>query len=250
MVNRDVIVSALACGGKMSCHKQAAEFENPPVVININSSTGVSTGGGTVQGFRQAAAQYKDHGNGSILQGVFNTQKNLQPNRVALVSYLDGWSFVNEVVKSDDFERIDTIIVLEGLNTRSAPLLQQWEDFADKHRLVMVYSQVPHKTASSKSACSKIVGSFINESRLELPEYIKSPAWDKSISIYSKTETPKTKIYHADTLVNSWYSKSVMALEYSGKQSQDQTYIQQYVQPRIWQWLREQWKDPTTGRVW
>lgn len=250
MVKRDVIISALACGGKMSCRKQAVEFGDPPAVISINSSTGVSTGGGTIDGFRKAAQEYKKQGNGSILQGVFNTQKNLQPNRVALVSYLDGWSFINEVVKSDDFTRIDTIIVLEGLNTRSSSLLRQWEDFADKKKLVLVYSQAPHKTASSKSACSKIVTPFINEKRLELPEYIKSPAWDKSISIYSKTETPKTKIYHSDPLVNSWYSKSIMALEYAGKQSQDQTYIQQYVQPRIWQWLREQWKDPTTGHVW
>ncbi len=250
MVKRDVIISALACGGKMSCRRQAAEFENPPVVININSSTGVSTGGGTVDGFRKAAAEYKKQGEGSILQGVFNTQKNLQPNRVALVSYLDGWSFINEVVKSDDFTRIDTIIVLEGLNTRSSSLLRQWEDFADKKKLVLVYSQMPHKTASSKSACSKVVTSFINEKELELPEYIKAPLWEKSISIYSKTEIPKTKIYHSDTLVNSWYSKSIMALEYCGKQLQDQTYIQQYVQPRIWQWLKEQWKDPTTGCVW
>jgi hypothetical protein len=249
MVKRDVIISALACGGKMSCRKQAAEFEDPPIVININSSTGISTGGGTIDGFKKAAAEYKKHGNGSILQGVLNTQKNLQPNRVALVSYLDGWSFINEVIKSDDFTHIDTIIVLEGLNTRSSSLLQQWEDFADKKKLVLVYSQITHKTVSSKSACSKIVTPFINEKELELPEYIKAPMWDKSISIYSKTEMFKTKIYHTDTLVNSWYSKSIMALEYSGKQSHDQTYIQQYVQPRIWQWLREQWKDPTTGCV-
>jgi hypothetical protein len=249
MVGRDIIISALACGGKMSCRKQAAEFENPPVVININSSNGITTGGGTVDGFRKAAAEYKKQGNGSIIQGVLNTQKISQPNRIALVSYLDGWSFVNEVVKSDDFTRIDTVIVFEGLNTKSARLFQQWEAFADKKKLVLVYSQMSHKTASSKSACSKIVTPFTNEKELELPDYIKDPLWEKSISIYSKTEILKTKIYHTDTLVNSWYSKSIMALEYSGKQSQDQTYIQQYVQPRIWQWLREQWKDPTTGCV-
>lgn len=244
---RDVIVSALACGGKMSCRKQAAEFDEPPQVININSSIGVPTEGGTVQGFRKTASALRI--DNSILKTLFWNQK-VEPRRVALVSYLDGWSFINEVIKTDDFQHIDTIIVLEGLNTRSAPLLQQWEDWVAQNQLVLAYTQAPHKTAASKSACSKLVSCFVNERALELPEYLGNVQFEKSVSIYSKTENPKTKIFHEDTLVNSWYSDGILALEYKGKQSQDQTYIQQYVQPRIWHWLAERWKDSTNGRAW
>lgn len=251
MSNTDVIISALACGGKMSCRKQADEFKETPAVISINSSIGVSTGGGTVQGFRQAASALKSTSNGkkSILEPLFDRQK-ITPRRVALVSYLEGWSFINEVVKSDDFLRIDTIIVLEGLNTRSDSLLRQWEHWEDKKKLVLAYTQSPHKTASSKSGCSKLVTAFINEKEIDVPKYIKSPILENSISIYSKSEIPKTKIYHKDTLVKTWNSKSIMALEYEGKQSQDRTYIQQYVQPRLWRWLVDRWEDPTTGLAW
>ena len=126
MSKRDVIISVLACGGKMSCKKEADKFKDPPLVININSSTGVSTNGGTVQGFRKAASQLKT--NGSIIDGVLSAHK-VEPKRICIVSYLEGWSFTNEVLKSDDWERIDHIILLEGLNTRSPKALKAWERY-------------------------------------------------------------------------------------------------------------------------
>jgi hypothetical protein len=246
-MSKDVIISALACGGKMSCYKQAAEFNEPPVVININSSAGVSTGGSTVQGFRKAAGTYKKNGQGSILNGVLGTQKNLEPRRVAIVSYLDGWSFIHEILKTPDWERIDTVIVLEGLNTRST---QIWERYANRGRLWLAYTKAPHKTASCQSAARNIVPFFINECRTELPEYLLHAKLDKSISIYSKTENPKTKIFHEDPLLcGEWASRSIVALPYNGKTVQDQTYIQQYVQPRLWRWLAELWSDSTTGVI-
>ena len=244
MGKRDVIISALACGGKMSCRKQAAEFAEPPTLININSSTGVSTGGGTVQGFRKAASVYKKNGKGSILAGVLSTQKTLEPRRIALVSYLDGWGFLHEVLKTGDWKRIDTIIVLEGINTRSTKV---WEQFANNGRLWMAFTETTHKTASSRAAARLISYAFLNEREIHVPDYISAAKLDKSISIYSKNETPKTKIYHEDSLNIMRASQSVVALQYSGKQAQDQTYIQQYVQPRLWRWLRELWKDPTNG---
>ncbi len=229
----------------MSCRKQAGEFSEPPAVININSSTGISTGGGTVRGFRKAASEYRKSGDCSILKGVLKTQKNLQPRRVALISYLDGWGFIHEILKSEDWKQIDTVIVLEGLNTRSTNI---WVRYANKGRLWMAYSQTPHKTASCHASSRGIVQHFINEREESLPSYF-SDKLDKSVSIYSKNETPKTKIYHEDPLKISWVSRSVAALQYAGKQAQDRTYIQQYVQPRLWRWLSDIWKDPTNGIV-
>lgn len=240
---RDVIISAFACGGKMSCHKQAEEFADPPLVININSSLGVSTEGGTIQGFKNAATQFRKLGNGSVLKGILRTQKNLTSRRICLVSYKEGWGFIHELLKYDFPVGISNIIVLDGLNTRS---LDPWEGYAIHGNLWLAYSQRKHKTASSKSAANKLI-SLVEGKSIELPKYILEPNFEKSISIYSKDEIPKTKIYHKDPLVKSTYTvqdrSQLMTLEYEGNQAQDQTYIQQYVQPRLWRWLAEEWKD-------
>jgi hypothetical protein len=238
---RDVIITALACGGKMSCRKQAAEFAEPPAIISINSSTGVSTGGGTVQGFRKAASEYRKSGDGSVLKGVLKTQKNLRPRRIALVSYLAGWSFIHELLKYDFPVAINTIIVLDGINTRS---IDPWEGYAAHGKLWLAFSQSTHKTASSRSAANKL-NSLLPGHPKDLPKYLAEAQLEKSVSIYSKNETPKTKIYHTDPLVKSTYTtqdgSELMSLEYKGAQSQDQTYVQQYVQPRLWRLLREHW---------
>ena len=250
MAKKDVIISALACGGKMSCSKEAQKFRKPPEVININSSNGVSTHGGTVQGFRKAAAEYKKNGNGSIIDGVLSTKKNLEANRICLVSYLDGWSFINEIVKSDlDYELIDTIILLEGLNTRSNVALRAWNRYVTHTdgSLIMACTEAKHKTAPSKTMSKKVY--LLSDSRKPdataetwIPSYIQDAKLDKSISIYSKAETPKTKIFHEDTLKGAYTNYGTTLLEYSGNKTQDQTYIQQYVQPRIWRWLKESWE--------
>lgn len=236
MAKKDIIISALACGGKMSCRKQAAEFKDIPTVININSSIGVPTDGGTVNGFKKAAnALRKD---GSVLKGLFELQ-NIEPRRIALISYMDGWSFIHEVLKEETFD-IDTIIVLEGLNTRS---LDRWVNFSKKGRLWMAQSQAPHKTISSKIAAKKIISQETSGKESSIHDLVINPAFEKSISIYSKSENPKTKIYHKDTLIESSSVGNVVNLQYDGKQVQDQTYIQQYVQPRLWKWLAETWNN-------
>lgn len=233
MIHRDVIISALACGGKMSCRKQAAEFQNPPSVININSAIGVPTDGGSVQGFKKAASALRKSG-GTVLKGLFNTQK-VDPKRVALISYLDGWSFIHEVLKDDNDGIIDTIIVLEGLNTTS---VDRWIEFSKYGSLWMAQTQAPHKTASSQSSAKKIT---LDYKVIEIPDFVVKPVLDKSISIYSKSENPKTKIYHKDPLVEVRSSNNAVSFQYTGKQAQDQTYIQQYVQPRLWKWLAQMW---------
>lgn len=240
-MKRDVIVSILACGGKMSCHKQAQEFESLPHVLNINSSTGPT--GGTAGGFRSVAKELKSKG--SILGPLFRNQ-NIKPNRVCLISYLCGWSFIHEVLKTDDYKYIDTIIVLEGLNTRS---VNPWIQYANVGRLWMAQTEATHKTASSRVTAKNIACDFPNEVIVDFPG-ITDIVLDKSISIYSKTETPKTKIFQEDpfikeqSLVTRDSYGNVACLQYRGKQAQDQTYIQQYVQPRLWKELRELWKNP------
>lgn len=259
MGQRDVIISALACGGKMSCNKQAAEFNDPPAIISINSGIGVPTGGGTVEGFKQTASALRSKTNGrtSVLQTLFDKQK-IQPRRVALVSFLDGWSFIHEVLKTDDIERIDTIIVLDGLNSRS---LQPWFKYLNDRcmngpsKLWIACSHSPHKTAKSLASGSRLQKAANSSECSDLPESILKPDLGDGISIYSKDENPKTKIFHEDTLDDFFNTNSLQGggfsfLSYLGKSKQDQTYVQQYVQPRLWKRLTEQWKDPNLGHRW
>ena len=265
---RDVIISALACGGKMSCRKQAAEFDDPPLVININSSIGVPTHNATVQGFRKTASAlrvpvggHRSSWGSSVLRTLFLNQK-IEPRRVALVSYLEGWSFIHEILKTDDAARIDTIIVLDGINTKS---LKPWFQYLDGYcltgpsKLWLANSHVSHKTAKSLGAGNHL--SLYKETRTDeswhvpLPEYITNVDLGTGVSIYSKDENPKTKIFQQDTLrervnIVSPEGGGFSFLGYEGKFKQDQTYVQQYVQPRLWRRLSEQWKDPTNGRVW
>lgn len=242
-MERDVIISILACGGKMSCRKQASEFDNPPAVININSSTGISLGtGGTASGFKSVAKDLKS--GGSILRPLFKSQ-NIKPKRVCLISYMYGWSFIHEVLKTDDYKHIDTVIVLEGLNTRS---VDPWIRYANIGRLWMAQTESPHKISSSKSTAKKIACDFINEIIVDFPG-VTDVELNKPISIYSKTEIPKTKIFQKDpfikdqSLVTEESYGNVACLQYKGKRSQDQIYIQQYVQPRLWQALKECWNS-------
>lgn len=246
-MNKDIIISAMACGGKMSCTKQAEMFKDPPIVIPINSSTGVSTGGGTVKGFRKAASIFRKQGNGSILDGVLKSYPDIVPNRICLVSYLEGWSFIHELLWYDS-NRIDTVIVLEGINTRN---LQPWWIYSipRKSKLWIAHTQSPHKISSCKSSAEKIVQDHrvlnLMKGRTSIkgvPDYVIKPVLDNSISIYSKSEIPKTKIYHEDPLLYGYGDKNKLTLCYNGKQTQDQIYIQQYVQPRLWKWLSDEWK--------
>jgi hypothetical protein len=241
MVERDVIISALACGGKMSCRKQAAEFAEPPVVININSSTGVPTEGATVQGFKQVAKTLKT--NKSVLEVLLATQaKNIQPRRVCLVSHLEGWGFIHEVLKTDDYKRIDTIICLEGPNARS---VDNWKRYYQKTkgRLWLAHTKKASCENSVIEICRFLPTTNNCRKTIKVPDYISKPIFDKSISIYSKGETPKTKIYHQDTLCFTETTLRVVNLGYEGQSTQDQMYIQQYVQPRLWRWLREIWAN-------
>jgi hypothetical protein len=257
---RDVIISALACGGKMSCRKQAAEFDDPPLVININSSIGVPTNNATVRGFRKTASAVRSHLSGcgsSVLRTLFSSQK-VEPRRVALVSYLEGWSFIHEILKTDDAARIDTIIVLDGINTKS---LGPWFRYLDGYcltgpsKLWLATSHSAHKTAKSLGVGVRLTKETDETWQVPLPEYITNVDLGTGVSIYSKDENPKTKIFQQDTLreqVNIVSPKGggFSFLGYEGKLKQDQTYVQQYVQPRLWKRLAEQWKDPTTGQAW
>jgi hypothetical protein len=214
-VSKDIIISALSCGGKMSCRKEAEKFSSKPSVITVSGGN---------DGFCKRAKEVKK--NGSIIDGVI--PKTVKPNRICLISYLNGADFIHEVIKNDESHRLHTVILLEDEKYRSYKKFKDLESkaLAGEVNLWVVKASIGKVKAKHGT----------------LPEYIKSPSFDKPISIYSKSETPKTKIYQKDTLVDYNHDGGYWCLLYEGRQTQDKIYIQQYVQPRIWRWLRETWE--------
>ena len=245
-MKRDVILTALSCGGKMKCSKEAQKFEQSPIVINVP--------GGSSEGFIQTAKAYKQ--SGSILDKfLLSRLKKTQPRRICLVGFADGATWLTEVLKNSlDHCRIDTVIVLDGvLATGKAG----WVDFGQRAanggpgapRLWIAHSQYksPNARHSSKSTSAKLFKEAAGKSEeSSLPSYIVSNIQD-SITVYSKIERPRRKIYHSDTLTRVDQRGSLVKLSYDGSKHQDQLYILQYVQPRLWQWLAEVWSDESTG---
>jgi hypothetical protein len=82
---------------------------------------------------------------------------------------------------------------------------------------------------------------------ITIPTYVWDVDLEKPISIYSKIERPKTKIYHDDPLHTYEAVGNVVRVEYEGGKAQDHIYNAQYAQPRYWEWVRNLWKDPNYG---
>ena len=243
MEERDIIISAFAGGGKMSCKKEVAKFKEPPHLITVP--------GGTSSGFRKTALSYRK--NNTILDNLFRDKaKNIKPRRVAMITFADGWSWSTEVLRAKlDIPRIDTIIVMDGIHTRS---LNGWYNFAKlaafgKPRLFMAHTQIKPSCVSAKATNTNIIDSVFPKikGRLNVPRYIWDAALEKPISVYSKSEHPKTKMYQKDPLHTLEVVGNVVRVEYEGSKAQDHTYNAQYVQPRFWEWLRNLWDDPESG---
>jgi hypothetical protein len=217
-MHKDVIISVLGCGGKMSCQKEALKFTTPPLVVNVNSANGVSTGGATAEGFKKAAAEYKK--NGSIIDGVLSKYKVL-PNRICLISFLHGCSFIHEIMKYES-ERVDTVIFLEG------PAKNQVVYKKFKGNIWIVNSQ----RFDNKISKSIVGGKPTIQNNTEL---------DKKISIYSKNCIPKTKIYHEDIVRSITINNNKVLYLCEGSDDQDSIYIQQYIQPVLWSKLNNVW---------
>jgi hypothetical protein len=251
MDERDVIVSAFNCGGKMSCTKEAEKFAEPPLTLNVP--------GGSSSGFRATASQYR--ANNSVLDGFF-TKHKVKPRRVCLISFSAGWAWTTEVLRAKlDIPRIDTIIVMDGIHT---PSLAGWFSYAElaakggnkAPKLWMAHTQIKPPFVSAKTTNTKI----IDHARATVPEgeknllTIPSEVWgvrlEKSITVYSKIENPKNKIYHEDPLASFEQIGNIARFEYEGNRAQDHIYNAQYAQPRYWEWLRRIWKDKDAGVRW
>lgn len=248
MEERDVIVSAFNCGGKMSCKKEAEKFKEPPLTLNVP--------GGSSSGFRATASQYR--AKNSVLDNFF-AKNNVKPRRVCLISFSAGWAWTTEVLRAKlDVPRIDTIIVMDGIHT---PSLAGWYSYAelaakggkDAPKLWMAHTQIKPPFVSAKTTNTKIVDHVSTcgtNDVITIPSYIALAKLDSPVRVYSNIEKPKYKMFHKDPLTEMQAIGNVVRFEYEGGRAQDHIYNAQYTQPRFWQWLRETWKDKGTGVFW
>lgn len=211
----------------------------------------INVPGGSVDGFVKTAAKYKEKS--SILNNLFaqSLPKNIKPKRVALISFSHGWSWSTQVLRcKKDISRIDSVIVMDGINT---PSLKAWNDYAklaseggnNSPKLWMAHTQVkPEKGPSTKNTNAKIIKSCQVDSNtnIKVPNHIAKLKLDKPIKVYCNAVKPHHKIYMKDSLINTDIVGNVVRCEYEGSMPQDLTYNSQYVQPRFWEWLRQVWE--------
>ena len=252
MEERDIIVAAFACGGKMKCRNEAEKFSEPPLVINVP--------GGSSAGFTKTAQTFRAQN--SVLDNFFASRremKKIKPRRVCIVSFSAGWAWTTGVLRAKkDIERIDTVIVMDGIHT---PSLNAWFDFAtlaaqggnNSPKLWLVHTQIKPPFVSAKTTNTKIIDTARERvgddtPEIAIPDYIWDAQIENSpISIYSKIEKPRHKLYHTDPLETFEHVGNVARFEYTGGKAQDHIYNAQYTQPRFWQWLREVWANSTSG---
>jgi hypothetical protein len=248
MEERDIIISAFACGGKMSCQKEAEKFAEPPLVLTVP--------GGSSSGFRKTGMKYKS-GNTILDNFLKDKAKNVKPRRICLVTFSAGWAWSTEVLRTKlDPSRIDTVIVMDGIHTRS---LDGWFRYAELcvkggkngPKLFMAHTQIKPPFVSSKTTNTNIINSAreVDDGSwlITVPTYVWDVDLEKPISVYSKIENPKTKIFQDDPLHTFEAVGNVVRVEYEGGKAQDHIYNAQYSQPRYWEWLRNLWKDPNAG---
>lgn len=253
MERKDIIITAFSCGGKMKCKKEAETFKEPPIVLSVP--------GGSEEGFIQTARDFR--AKNSILDSFLKSKlkNNIQPRRICLVSFDIGWAWTTQILRSKrDIGRIDTIIVIDGIHTTS---LKAWIDFARKTakggdqspKLWLAHTQGKLKrSVSAKTTNAKIFRQARPKSSgmtvATVPDYIFCVSkFQKPITVYSKDETPKRKIYHSDPLDCYEQHGNLVRCEYEGNTKQDHIYAAQYVQPRFWRWLRDMWYNINTGVV-
>jgi hypothetical protein len=245
-MERDIVISAFACGGKMSCKKEAEKFKEPPYLVTVP--------GGSSSGFRKTGMKYKK-GN-TILDNFLKAKaKSIKPRRICMITFSAGWAWSTEVLRTKlDPSRIDAVIVMDGIHTRN---LDGWYRFAELAakggpKLFMAHTQIKPPFVSAKATNTKIIDSARSKATngqhlITVPSYVWDVDLEKPISIYSKIERPKTKIYHDDPLHTFEAVGNVVRVEYEGGKAQDHIYNAQYSQPRYWHWLRDLWADPNSG---
>ena len=232
----------------MSCKTESEKFKDPPYLITVP--------GGSSSGFRKTGMKYKK--NNSILDNFLKAKaKNIKPRRICMITFSAGWAWSTEVLRTKlDPARIDTVVVMDGIHTRS---LDGWYRFAELAlrggpngpRLFMAHTQIKPPFVSSKTTNTKIIDSARSKANknylITIPTYIWDADLEKPVSIYSKIENPKTKIYHDDPIDTFEAVGSIARVEYKGGKAQDHIYNAQYTQPRFWHWLRDLWADPNSG---
>lgn len=242
---KDIIITAFACGGKMKCQEEAAKFADPPLVINVP--------GGSQTGFRNTAQKYRK--NNTILDNFLkNYAKDVTPRRICLVSFSAGWSWSTEVLRAPaDPARIDTVLVMDGIHTRS---LDCWFNYAElclktDAKLFLAHTQIKPPFISSTATNTNIINHAreigTNKDPITIPEYIWDVTLESPISVYSNIENPKTKTYSKDPLDSFEAVGNVARFEYEGGKAQDHIYNAHYTQPRFWNWIRNLWANPDYG---
>lgn len=238
---KDLIFAAYSCSALAPCRKWAsAFFDNYPTVLEI-------PGNGSVV-FSQAGTII-----GNDLQGWLERRGHDDPDRIAVVTFSAGWGFVHSLLATQARERIDTILLLDGLHTKER--LEPWFEFGSRAArggpqqplLAMFHSQIVPPYVSAKAACQKVYSGAI--ARLEtysalsetppdpLPTKVQFDRPRRIVTSYG------SRIWTDEPLATWQGVGNLYRFEYAGNDAATHVYIAQHVQPLAWQMLADRWNS-------
>jgi hypothetical protein len=160
---------------------------------------------------------------------------------------------VQRVLKSSAWQRVDAVILLDGLHTADLAPFTRFASAAAAGdaagpMLVMAHSQIVPPYVSTKTTNTAVMAATIAAcpgKDVDLaPEYVTSAQLDAPITLgnqYGRHTFDHDVLVEQDNVGNAW------RLEYEGNSAAIHIYIAQLVQPRLWRWLGERWNNPATG---
>lgn len=239
---KDVIISVFASSSLIPAKSIANKVfspDNQPIILTLSDSSK----------FRNQAVKWLNSGDLFLaaLKELSPQNSNIQIGRRILITFSIGWTFADELLKSEnERNKLDALLLIDGMHDKNC---SHWIEYAKQSGqmdslMVMAHSQIIPPFISSKETNSNIFKkafelieqdpklSFVSS---EIPEFIIDPEFPKQgITITSGEEF---HYYNKDPFVIGENIGNLYRLEYKGNNRCIHIFMCQYVQPNLWKFL-------------
>ncbi len=236
----DICLTAFSCSGSAPCSLWAHEYFNEmPRVVWVPGTNST-----------QFEAVGTDAGRDLVGWAAQRAKcETRDVRRIAVVTFSAGWGFVHRLLNSPARQRIDSIILLDGMHTNDLTAAKLFAaDAANKRTwLCMAHSQIKPPFVSTSITNREVMrGAYATGVQgCEIaPEYVTSAVLDKPVTLgnqYGRRTFDHDPLVEQDNVGDAW------RLEYEGDNAAIHIYCASFVQPRLWRWLGERWADTERG---
>jgi hypothetical protein len=234
-MERDVILTALACPPEVSCNERASLFKEEPLILHVKESG---------YDFQRKAVKWLQTGDlfRAAIDELSPGNKGIEIRRRGLVSFSAGWYFGNGLLSSSlERDRLNAYIALDGIHTS---VLNDWVLYAQKAincecLFAMAHSQIVPPFVSASTTNNKIFndatkGILVSHEE-EIPNYIRN------LELPPEGVEIARKKWLKDPYKSGISSGLLYKVDYNGGDGPTHTYIQRYASMGYWQLLAETW---------